>query len=115
MSNFLIREKSRDNTMKTTALKVTLTKPDCPSVELDATTEVTQTNRISSRTGSDHTPDHDDAFMASESTPNICIPSQAELLELLKMKRDKMGGLGSRKSSVCHVRITHKPRRHTQE
>ena len=94
--------------MKTTALKVTLTKPDRPSVELDVTTtEVTQTNRISSRTCSDNHPDHDDAFMASESTPNICIPSQAEILELLRMKRDKMGGLGSRKASVCHVKITH--------
>ena len=101
--------------MKTTALKVTLTKPDRPSVELDATTEVTQTNRISSRTGSDNLPDHDDAFMASESAPNICIPTETELLELLKVKRDKMGGLGSRKSSVCHVKITHKVRRHTQE
>ena len=98
--------------MKTTALKVTLTKSDCPSVELDATTEVTQTNRISSRTGSDHLPDPDGDFMASESAPNICIPTQAELLELLKIKRDKISGLGSRKSSVCQVRITHKVRRH---
>ena len=119
VSNVSVKGENQENTpTKTTILKVTLSKPDHPSVELDCTTEVTQSHRISSQTGSEHLVD-DDAFteMVSESTPNICIPSQAEILELIKIKRDRMGGLGSRKSSICHalVRAQQKGRRHTQE
>ena len=114
VSNVSVKQ-NQENTSKPTLLKITITKPDHSNVELEATTEITQTNRISSQTDSEHT--LDDAFtkMVSESTPNICIPSQAELRELLRIKRDRMAGLGSRKSSMCHFQAQQKERRHTQE
>lgn len=113
VSNDSKRTKNRENTQKPSDVKVTLTQLDPPSVELDTVTG----HRISSRTASEHIPD--DAFtdmvIVSESTPDICVPSQAELQELLKMRRDRMSGLGSRKSSMCHAQALLKGRRHTQE
>ena len=113
VSNDSKRAKNQENTQKPSDLIVTLTKLDPPSVELDIITG----HRISSRTASEHIPDDafTDMMLVSESTPNICVPSQAELLELLKMKRNRMGGLGSRKSSMCHAHAQQKGRRHTRE
>ena len=114
VSNDSKRAKNWEQTQKPSDHKVTLnTKLDPQSVELDTMTG----HRISSRTASEHIPDDAVTYMmlVSESTPNICVPSQAELLELLKMKRDRMGGLGSRKSSMCHKHAQQKGRRHTQE
>ena len=52
---------------------------------------------------------------ASKSTPNLPpnVPSQFELTEVFKIKRDKIGGLGSYKSSICLNHV--KGRRHTHE